>query len=194
MKQKIARFISVAGHPLLTIPLYVALVTFASADGQKAAFNSFLIIGCIFVPLILWLYLKSKNGSYTNFDVSDRKQRKSVFVFIIPILCIVTFIVYKTGAQSNPVFQSLLFALILVTVLQISNFYIKSSLHVSFNIYLSFLVMGADYKLGIIVLLLTIPIAWSRIELSRHTLKEVITGGTIGLVVSVIMFHVQGHL
>ena len=97
MKQRIAKLISVAGHPLLTIPLFVVFVMFSFENIGKAVFISFLIIGCIFIPLIVRLYLKSKNGSYTNFDVSDRKQRKSVFVLFLPILCIVTFVIYKTG-------------------------------------------------------------------------------------------------
>ena len=81
MKKKIAQLVSVAGHPLLTIPLYAAFVLFTFEDVKTASFNSALIIGCIFIPLILRLYLKSRNGSYTNFDVSDRKQRKSMFFF-----------------------------------------------------------------------------------------------------------------
>jgi len=187
MKIKIAKLISIVGHPLLTIPLYVALVMFAFTYIKKAAFNSFLIIGCIFIPLTLWLYLKSRNGSYTNFDVSDRKQRKSVFLFIIPILCVVTFIVYITG-QSTNLCLSLLFALILISILQIVNLYVKSSLHVSFNIYLSFLIMSGNYGMGIMILLFTVPIAWSRIVLGRHTLKEVLFGGVIGFTVGLIMF------
>lgn len=193
MKQKIARFISIVGHPLLTIPLYVLIVMFTHENLNKALFNSFLIIGCIFIPLILWLYIKYKKGSFTNFDVSDRKQRKSIFIFIIPILSVVTFIVYKTG-QSPNLYLSLLFALILVLISQIVNFFIKSSLHVSFNIYLSFLLLTVNYKLGIILLLFTGLLGWSRIVLGRHTLKEVLVGAAIGLLVSLTMIHLEGYL
>jgi len=152
-----------------------------------------LIIGCIFIPLIVRLYLKSKNGSYTNFDVSDRKQRKSVFVFILPILCIVTFVIYKTG-QSTNMFLSMLMATILVFILQLINHYVKSSLHVSLNIYLSFLVITINYKIGIILLILTGFIGWSRIVSGRHTLKEVLFGAAIGLTVSLIMIHAEGYI
>jgi ABC-type Fe3+ transport system permease subunit len=76
MKKNIAHVVSVLGHPLLTIPLYVVLVMFGSEDFKRASLNTFLIIGCVFIPVTVWLYIKSRNGSYTNFDVSDRKQRK----------------------------------------------------------------------------------------------------------------------
>jgi len=190
MKQKIARIISIVGHPLLTIPLYVLFVMVGYEDIKRAALNSFLIIGCIFIPLALWLFVKSRNGTYTNFDVSDRKQRKSVFVFIIPILCVVTYILYKTG-QSSHLWQSMFFALLLVVILQLVNFNIKSSMHVALNIYLAFLVMTVNYKIGIVILLLTGLIGWSRIVLGRHSIKEVVFGAVIGFTVSIFMFYVE---
>ena len=190
MKQKIARIISIVGHPLLTIPLYVLFVMVGFEDIKRAALNSFLIIGCIFIPLALWLFVKSRNGTNTNFDVSDRKQRKSVFVFIIPILCVVTYILYKTG-QSSHLWQSMFFALLLVVILQLVNFNIKSSMHVALNIYLAFLVMTVNYKIGIVILLLTGLIGWSRIVLGRHSIKEVMFGAVIGFTVSIFMFYVE---
>lgn len=193
MKKNIAHIVSVLGHPLLTIPLYVALVMFGSEDFKRASLNTFLIIGCVFIPVTVWLYIKSRNGSYTNFDVSDRKQRKSVFVFIIPILSIVTYILYKSD-QASHVWQSMLFGLILLFILQVVNFRIKSSMHVSLNIYLSFLIMTVNYPVGIIVFLLTAPIGWSRVVLGRHSLKEVISGTIIGLLVSMVMMHTEGFL
>ena len=193
MKKNIAHIVSVLGHPLLTIPLYVALVMFGSEDFKRASLNTFLIIGCVFIPVTMWLYIKSRNGSYTNFDVSDRKQRKSVFVFIIPILSIVTYILYKSD-QASHLWQSMLFGLILLFILQVVNFRIKSSMHVSLNIYLSFLIMTVNYPVGIIVLLLTAPIGWSRVALGRHSLKEVLSGTIIGLLVSLVMMHAEGYL
>lgn len=193
MKQKIARIISIVGHPLLTIPLYVLFVMVGFEDIKRAALNSFLIIGCIFIPLALWLFVKSRNGTYTNFDVSDRKQRKSVFVFIIPILCVVTYILYKTG-QSSHLWQSMFFALLLVVILQLVNFNIKSSMHVALNIYLAFLVMTVNYKIGIVILLLTGLIGWSRIVLGRHSIKEVVFGAVIGFTVSIFMFYMEVYL
>lgn len=192
MKQTIAKCISFFGHPLLTIPLFVTITMFATEDIGRAALVTFLIVGCIFVPLIAWLYIKSKNGTTTNFDVSDRKQRKSVFVFILPVLMLVTIILYYTG-QSRTVCLSVFFGLVITFVSQLVNLRIKSSLHVSMTIYLAFLIIPLNYIAGIVVLLLSVLIGWSRMVLARHTLKEVLWGGGIGLTVGLIMFFAEQY-
>lgn len=193
MKQKIANFISIIGHPLLTIPVFVAIVMFTADNLKNAAFVSFLIIGCIFIPLTLRMHIKSKNGTYTNFDVSDRIQRKSLFIYIVPLLIVVTFLLFKTQQNSN-LCISVLFATILIFISQIVNLFIKCSLHVSLNIYLSFLVMTVNYKIGTVILLFTIMLGWSRIVLRRHTTKEVLLGGFIGLSISLLMYYTEGYL
>ena len=193
MKQAIAKWISMCGHPLLTIPLFVTITMFATEDIGKASLVIFLIVGCIFVPLVAWLYIKSKNGTTTNFDVSDRKQRKSLFVFILPVLMVVTIILYRTG-QSKTVCLSVFFGLVITFVSQLVNLRIKSSLHVSMTIYLAFLIMPLNYIAGIVVLLLSGLIGWSRIVLGRHTLKEVLWGGGIGLTIGLIMFYVEQRI
>lgn len=190
---KLARYISIIGHPLLTIPIFIVIVMFKFNDIQDALFITFLIIGCVFVPLILLMYIKSKNGSYTNFDVSDKNQRKSLFLFVIPLLLIVTIILFKTN-QSRNLCLSVLFALILIFISQIVNFFVKSSLHVSLNIYLGSLIYTFDYKISIIVLLFTALLCWSRVKLGRHTFKEIVYGIFIGTCISLIMLYYEGYI
>jgi membrane-associated phospholipid phosphatase len=191
--KRIANIISVVGNPLYTIPVFVLIVMFGNEDFSKASLISFLIIGCIFIPVILWMYIKSKNGTYTNFDVSDKNQRKSLFWFAFPLVLIITVFMFVTN-QSRNLSISMLFALILVVTSQITNFFIKSSLHVSLNIFLSSLIFTVNYKMGIAVLLFTGLLIWSRLKLERHTVKEVFTGFVIGLLISLIMLITEGYL
>ena len=193
MKQQIAKCISFCGHPLLTIPLFVTITMLATEDIRKASLVIFLIVGCIFVPLIAWLYIKSKNGTTTNFDVSDRRQRKSLFVFMLPVLMLVTIILYYSG-RSKTICLSVFFGLVITFVSQLVNLRIKSSLHVSLTIYLAFLIMPLNYVAGVIILLLSALIGWSRIALGRHTLKEVLWGGGIGLTIGLIMFCIEQRI
>lgn len=189
---RLAKYISIIGHPLLTIPVFVAIVMFGFNELHVAIFISFLIIGCIFIPVALLMYFKSKNSTYTNFDVSDKNQRKSLFLFAVPLLLVVTIILFKTN-QSRNLCISVLFALILIIISQIVNYFIKSSLHVSLNIYLASLIYIINYKIGLIVFLYTGLLCWSRVKLDRHTKKEVLFGFIIGTCISLIMLKSEGY-
>jgi hypothetical protein len=106
---------------------------------------------------------------------------------------LVTIILYRTG-QSKKICLSVFFGLVITFVSQLVNLRIKSSLHVSMTIYLAFLIMPLNHLTGIVVLLLSGLIGWSRIVLGRHTLKEVLWGGGIGLTTGLIMFYVEQNI
>ena len=184
MKIKFATFISVLGHPLLTLSIFAIIALFTYEPFQKALLHSFLIVGGIFLPLTLKMYWNSKNGNYTNFDVSDKTQRQSWYIFAILILLIVTIILFVTD-QPRTLRLSVFFSLILLGISRLMNYFIKSSLHVSLNIFLAFLIMPMNLIIGLLFLLFTILIAWARLTLRRHTFKEIIAGSFIGLTVGV---------
>ena len=184
MKTKIASYISVIGHPLLTIPIFAIIALFTYEKFQNALLHSSLILVCFFLPITLRMYLKSKNNSYTNFDVSDQTQRQSWYIFAFSLLLIVTIILFITN-QPRTLNLSVLFSLILLVTSQIMNYFIKSSLHVSLNIFLSFLIMPMNLIIGLLFIVFTFFIAWSRLILKRHTVKEIITGFIIGLTVGI---------
>jgi membrane-associated phospholipid phosphatase len=184
MKTKIAFYISVIGHPLLTIPIFTIIALFTYEKFQNALLHAALILVCFFLPVTLTMYLKSKNNSYTNFDVSDQTQRQSWYVFAFLLLLIVTIALFVTG-QPQRLNLSVLFSLILLVISQIMNYFIKSSLHVSLNIFLSFLIMPMNLIIGLLFIVFTIFIAWSRLTLERHTAKEIITGFIIGLTIGI---------
>lgn len=193
MKQKIAKYISIIGHPLVTISTFVLIVMFSFEEFHKALLISVLIVGCVIIPNIIRNYIKTKNGEYTNFDVSVRRQRNSMYLFAISLLVIITIVLFNTR-QSKNLCLGVLFVLILLIISYIVNFFIKCSGHVSLTIYLSFLIIPMNLIIGIIVLLFSGLIGWSRVELRRHTIKEIFTGAIIGLVIGLIMLITEGAI
>lgn len=184
MKTKFASFISVIGHPLLTLSIFTAIALFTYEEFQKALLHSSLIVAGIFLPLTLKMYLSSKKGTYTNFDVSDKTQRQSWYIFAILVLLIITIILFVTD-QPRTLSLSVMFSLILLAISKIINYFIKSSLHVSFNIFLSFLIIPMNLTAGLFFLVFTILIAWARLTLKRHTFKEIIAGSIIGFAIGI---------
>lgn len=187
MKFKIANIISTIGHPLLTIPIFVVIILFKYEDLQRAFLISALILGCVFIPLTIKMYCGSRNGTYTNFDISDKTERQNWYLIVLILLFIMTSILFLTN-QPRGIKYNALFFLLLLFIAKMGNYFIKTSLHVSLNIFLSFLIMQIDLMLGLSFLVFVFPIAWSRLILQRHTLKEIIYGGLNGLTIGILSF------
>ncbi|MEO7992239.1 MAG: phosphatase PAP2 family protein [Chryseolinea sp.] len=190
MTIKLAKYISVLGHPLLTIPLVLIVALFNFEEPKRALFISLLIVGGIFIPLTIKMYNGTKDGTYTNFDISEKSQRQSWYFFALALLAIVTIVLFVTN-QSRVLCLSMLFAFILLLTSQLMNYYIKSSLHVSLNVFLAFSILPMSLVTGIVLFVFVILISWSRLALKRHTLKEILAGAFIGFAVGILLLLIN---
>lgn len=179
MKLKLAKVISTIGHPLLTVPMVVIFLVTQYESAKNAWFISSLIILGVIVPVIVKLLKNLKEGSITNFDVSDRNQRKSFYKFLIPILILVNLVLHFTN-QSYPTRLSFGIASLLVVALQLINLKVKASIHVAINVYLLYLLVQHSSILAILFGCLIVGIAWSRLVLKRHLLIDLIWGAILG--------------
>lgn len=185
MKDKIAYLISNLAHPLITFPIFIVVKLFRNERFEKAVGISALIIVGIFVPITLKLYWGTQKGKYTNFDVSDREQRKGFFPTLIILFVLILGILYFTG-QSDYILQPLFWALLLICICYVFNFYIKVSLHTSLTLFLGFLLIPLNFYAGMVFLFFSLFMAWSRLRLKRHTLQEILWGGLIGCSIGIL--------
>ena len=187
MKTKLATFISTLGHPFVTLPAFAIFLLFNTESIQKASLLSALIIGGIFVPVGLRTLLGVRRGKYTNLDVSDRTQRQQWFIVTTLLLLIVTAIIWFTD-QNYALRLSMVCACSLLIVSQLVNIRLKASMHVAFHVFLSLLVLHNHLIAGNCFLLFTPLLAWSRLYLKRHVLKEVLVGMALGGVFGLIFW------
>jgi hypothetical protein len=138
------------------------------------------------LPVIIWLVWNVKTGRYTNMDVSNRVQRKTLYIFIA--VCVLTYILFNY-IKNGYVDFIMLFILILLFALQISNLYIKSSMHTAFNVFVAALFFSLNWKLGILWLGIAALVGITRIILKRHTIKEVFMGAGIAFLISFIYLY-----
>ncbi|MCL5244546.1 hypothetical protein M4I21_01920 [Cellulophaga sp. 20_2_10] len=178
MKIKIAQFLSVIGHPLLLFPF---LILFFNLREEQVLFSNTLamVLGLFFFILIAWVYIGKRRGKYTDLDVSNKKQRKSLYVFTIPVMVLTLFFLIYTN-QPKYIVTSFALATLLLLVSFGINFYIKVSMHVAINMYLALAISKVSLELGIVLALFTVVVLWSRLVLERHTPKEVVLGLVVG--------------
>ena len=173
----ISRIISDFFNPLVSLVIYFVYFSIQNYT-LKESFTHFLpILLMTILPIIIWIAWNVKTGRYTNMDVSNRVQRKTLYIFIA--VCIISYLVFNYIKHGFIDFV-MLFILVLLFALQFSNLYIKSSMHTAFNVFVAALFFAFDIKIGFV---------WLAIILKRHTVKEVFMGGGIAVLVSFIYLY-----
>ncbi|PWN66003.1 phosphatase PAP2 family protein [Chryseobacterium oncorhynchi] len=183
---KTSKVISDFFNPLVSLIIFFVYMSTKEYTAKESLFYFLPILLMIIIPVVVWLVWNVKTGRYTNMDVSNRVQRKTLYIFITA--CVIAYLVFNY-IKNGYIDLVMLFILILLFSLQISNFFIKSSMHTSFNIFVAALFFTLDWKMGLIWLGIAILVGVTRVILKRHTVKEVFMGAGIAFVVSFIYLY-----
>jgi len=122
----VSRIISDFFNPLVSLFIYFVYLSIQKYSFKEAVYHFLPILLMTILPVIIWIVWNVKTGRYTNMDVSNRIQRKSLYIFIA--ICIVSYLIFHY-INNRAIDFVMLFILVLLFALQISNFYIKSSMH-----------------------------------------------------------------
>lgn len=179
----VSKVISNFFNPLVSLVIYFFYYSYQNYSWEQATKKFLPILLLLIIPIAIWIYKNVKNGKYSNMDVSNRRQRHSLYIFII----IATVVFLGVDFYLHKEMDWTVFMLcILLILMQVSNFFIKSSMHTSLNIYVAALFFAIQPVIGIIWFLLAILIGVTRVILKRHTPKEVLSGAGIAFFVSLI--------
>jgi hypothetical protein len=181
-RQQVAWWISILGHPFVLIPLMVAAVTVGWLPPRQVALVVGIVVLGTVVPMLLLTARRVRSGAWTNYDVSVREQRRGMYPAALTVAGATFLLLAATGAP-RPILRGILATLLLIAIAALVNLRLKISLHTAFAMYTAVVLFPTSRGLGAGVLALTLAIAWSRLELGRHTLPEVIGGALLGAVV-----------
>ncbi len=183
---RISKLISNFFNPLTSLFIYFIYYSSLKYTVRESADIFLPIFLIIVIPITVWIYWNVKKGKYTNVDVSDRNQRKGLYFFIEAALLL--YILYHYFINHAIDFV-MFYLLILLIVMQVSNYFIKSSMHTAFNIFVSALFFSVNIYIGIIWFGIAILVGFTRIILKRHTVKEVLSGALIATFISFIYLY-----
>ncbi len=181
---KTAKVISILGHPLLTISLFSVYITFRHLPLKNAVIISGLLIGGVIIPISWYSYRKVNQGQYTNFDVSNQRQRAQFYPVLIGLVALLAGLLFATN-QARPFSYGTVCVLLLLVSSYGVNRYIKVSLHTSLSFFLTWAIYSISESLALAMGIFSILIAASRIILKRHTLAEILVGALIGSVTGI---------
>ena len=166
-----ARFISIAAHPLVLTPLTVAL---ASRNWRWTLIAAVSTV----IPILTVLIWNVRRGVWSDFDVSRREQRSSLYWVTIPIFAVTALLV--------PIFRRPMLALIVVLLIALSlTRFQKTSLHMLFATFCAAILWETYPWSALVMPAVLAALAWSRWYLKHHTPVEIATGTLLGLAVGI---------
>ncbi len=185
---KVSSFISNFFNPIFSLIFYFVLYSAYNSSLKEASVRFAGLLLLAIVPVTGWIIWNVKRGSYTNMDVSDQRQRRSLYPIITAALLLYLFVSYfQTQNVDTPVVG----LLVLLLLLQASNYFVKSSMHTALNVYTSALMFEVKWYWGLIWLIITFLVAISRLILQRHSVKEVLSGAGIATAISVLYLFLK---
>lgn len=177
----ISKFISNFFNPFTSLVLYFIYFSYRNYTFIDSLYRFLPILLIIILPSSLWIFYNVKKGFYQNFDVSNRIQRKSLYYFINGVITL--YLLYNFFIKEA--FDIMMFyLLILLFIMQISNLFIKSSMHTALNFFVAALFLSQNFWIGIFWIGISLLVGISRIIVKRHTPKEVLMGFLLSTIVS----------
>lgn len=190
LRQRIAWWISVLGHPFVLIPLLVGYVTARLLPPGQAALVVGVVIAGSVLPMLWIISRRVRSGAWTNYDVSVREQRTGMYPAALAIAGATVLALAGTRVP-RPVLHGAVGSLVLIALAAVVNFRLKVSLHVAFAAFAAVSLLP-DHRLSAAVGLVALAVAWSRLELRRHSLAEVVGGALLGVAVGVALLLWSG--
>ena len=190
VKVSVARFVSIAGHPLALLVLAAWLLH--APGGVPGGYRLTLpALGIVILPLGLLTWRARATGRWQTVDASDKKDRPVLYLTIGLVL--LGLAAYFHFVEPSPrllqvcaVYGAMMLAAFLL------NPYVKLSLHVTFATFCGLLLADVRLAYGLPILLGLPVLMWSRVALRRHTLPETLVGlalGTAGAVCLLLLSH-----
>lgn len=176
-----ARLISIIFHPLVIISLFCAIYI-PKVYGQEVADLVMLLIGAIgILPIVLFNSIQLIRGKISNFDLSNHVERNKTFPLLLLILIILITAGWYVDLPDQLIFILAIYS-IMITIFFLFRNRLKISLHASTAYFLSMIIIFSFLELGCYAIAISTIVSISRVILKRHTVLEVIVGGSCGLI------------
>lgn len=192
MKLSLAKIISFIFHPMVALTLTPFLLIYKiTHDLDMATYwtGYTLVFILLFISIIV---IATKKRVFTDLDVSKREQRPLLNLIGGFVLISYVISLYLLKAPFILYLASLGVA-IGVIIFTLVNRRIKASFHVG-AVSALILPVAVSYGHYYLLLLLLIPLlVWARLKTKRHTVKEIIAGGSVGGFLSLSFYYITRY-
>lgn len=182
----VARWVSILGHPFVFVMLLVAVSTL-QAQGAWAALRAVIIVCVVtLIPVGLFMINRVRSGKWGTVDASSRSERPALYALAACLIGALCLLALRTSGMGH-IAKGASSILVLLLISYLMNRWIKASLHMAFCAFTGVVGFRIDPAFGIAVLTYLPLLAWARLAMNRHTVREVVAGTGIGAVVGAIL-------
>jgi membrane-associated phospholipid phosphatase len=186
-KAKVAKWISIAGHPFVFSPIVALLAGTVLLGLFRSVVGLLTVILFCLLPASLYILRKVRIGEWSDLDVSARKDRPHLFLAGFGFLLFTTLVLFVTR-QPIAYARGCLAAMILIVGGWFLNRWLKPSMHAGFAMLTAFALWPLNAQLSLVAMLFAVAVGWSRVQLRRHTWLEVGVGLLLGMLVCQLIF------
>ena len=189
MVKNLARFISFSSSPFILLLPTPFILVYKETENIFYSFKWALFSYIFLFSVVFFVLLGMLIGFFSDYDVSKKEERPKLFAFggIISFLYLGSLILLN----GPKILYFLIFGIILgVLVISVVNNWIKVSIHTAtVSAFTLSLVILFGYNF--LPILILIPVmAWARVKIKKHTILEAISGGFLGIILTIIVYTI----
>lgn len=176
---KTARFLSILGHPFVTVAIMVGASAMQLSKPQEAL-RALVVVGLIaIVPIAVLMALQVRRGAWENVDASNRRERP--ILFVVSTVALAVLVAFLMVRRPDSYFtRNAAGTLAMLAVCAVATRWVKVSLHVAFAALAGTSLALLGSPIGWLLLGGVPALAWSRLKLERHRPIEILLGFMIG--------------
>lgn len=185
-KDKLARIFSEMFNGFATMILTpVIAITVSPFEIWKKVLYSLIYL---FIPLTTYLILR-RLGKVSDYELTKREERPIYFTILSLVFGIMYFVLRKYNLEILN--NTSLCIFIVTSTITVITFFWKISGHMTYSTLLFLTLLYIFNSPWILLLFLFTPfIAWSRIQLKKHTLAQVIVGTLLVTIICILIYWV----
>lgn len=169
---RVASLLSLIGHPFVLVPLTVAFMV-------RPARLAIAIAMCMVVAMLAVIAWRVTSGRWSDYDVSDAQQRHGFYPIALVIVIVTTIVSWLLHMPAG-FLRGMLVAIGMLATGALLTRRTKVSLHVMIGAFCATILSTVDLRAALLVGLLVVAVAWSRVALRRHTVPQVVLGAILG--------------
>jgi len=182
---QLARIVSIVLHPVVTLLVLVIAATVRT--GSANPWPVVLVtVGLAFVPITVIMIVQARSGRWQNVDASVPRERRLLFavLFFFLLLLLAVMVIWSPASF---LVRGVLAVGALFTIAWALLPWMKLSLHVACAAFAAAALSFIDWRLSLVLIAALPLLAWARVRMKRHALREVIAGAVLGAIIGLLV-------